>query len=323
MKYPMLNNWLTFRRRDANTYEVRDHLFDEDFTMGAELVRFARRLDGARSPYRVDPALSRAEVRWMMRELEENELVRRSRVLTAGLGTVLFALWFPRPTRRLRGVCRVCNALLQLLWLPVFAAGTALFFRELPIPNADYTIPGCLLGFAAGIVLHEAAHAAAGIAYGAPVFEFGVTIRNFLPGAYVMLDCSGVKSRLRRIQINAAGIEAGMLLTGVCLLLACAAPALGAALLCAGLNNLLLAMVNIIFADGLDGMSILEDLLGIEGLADSAREIVSNRALRRRLLGAGATGRAVIAVGVLIRVLQLALPLLIALNVFEVIACFV
>lgn len=322
MKYPMFNNWLTFRRESRDTYAVHNHVLDEDFEIDARLMRFARRLNGKRDPYRIDPSLSRAEVEWMLDELDENELVRHSRVLTAGLGTVLCALWFPKPNKRMRAVCRVCNALLLLLWLPVFAAGTALFFRLLPIPNTDWALTGFILGFAAGLVLHEAAHAFAGIAYGAPVFEFGVTIRNFLPGAYVMVDSPLLKSRGQRIQVNAAGVEMNLLLTGVCLLLSCAVPALGAAFLYAGLDNFLLAMFNIIFVDGLDGMSVLGDLLGIEDLTDSAREIVTNRALRKQLRAAGPVGHVVIAVSVLVRVLQFALPLLILLNVLEVVACF-
>ena len=35
MRYPMLNNWLVFFRKNQYEYDVHDCLYDEDFTMGS------------------------------------------------------------------------------------------------------------------------------------------------------------------------------------------------------------------------------------------------------------------------------------------------
>ena len=38
MRYPMLNNWLVFSRKNQYEYDVHDCLYDEDFTMGVTIA---------------------------------------------------------------------------------------------------------------------------------------------------------------------------------------------------------------------------------------------------------------------------------------------
>ena len=54
----------------------------------------------------------------------------------------------------------------------------------------------------------------------------------------------------------------------------CAIPSVGAFLLNSKIGNILLAVVNITFGGGLDGVSILSELLGNENLVEDTKKIV-------------------------------------------------
>ena len=103
----------------------------------------------------------------------------------------------------------------------MFIIGVLFFIRDLPIINTDCMWLGNILGIVFGALLHELGHAFAGLTYGARVFEMGVMINAILPGAYVLMDSQRVQSKMKRIQIYAAGVESNALFAGVCLLIAC------------------------------------------------------------------------------------------------------
>ena len=48
MRYPMLNNWLVFSRKNQYEYDVHGRPYDEDFTMGVTIAAIARKLNGHR-----------------------------------------------------------------------------------------------------------------------------------------------------------------------------------------------------------------------------------------------------------------------------------
>ena len=133
---------------------------------------------------------------------------------------------------------------------------------------------GLLFGLAAGLFFHEAAHAAAGIAYGAHVCEFGLMLYLLLPGAYVIMDEKNVKSTVKRIQIYAAGVEANFVLTGICLLLAVAVPSLFWMFSQAALCNGFLAVFNLSVMGGLDGMKIFSEVMGNRDLLGTVLDVL-------------------------------------------------
>ena len=247
MRYPKLNNWLVFRRKDEITYDVRDCLNDEELTMGVTIAGFARKLDGKHDPFQVDDTLTWEEVIGMLYALEEHGLLRHSMVLSSSGGSVYRTLWFPRNCPLVRTLAALCNSALEALWLPTFAFGLWLYAKCMPPVNSDQILMGSVLGIVFGAMLHELAHASAGLAYGARVFEVGVMLEWFIPGVYVLMDAENVRSRLKRVQISTAGAEANMLLAGMCFVLACVHPDVGTAMLCAAVSNVLLAVLNITF----------------------------------------------------------------------------
>lgn len=322
MRYPMLNNWLVFSRKNQYEYDVHDCLYDEDFTMGVTIAAFARKLDGHRNPYSINMGLTKAEINHMLKQLREHDLLRYGRSLDAGSGAH-YTLWFIKRNPLLMEVARLWNCLLMLSWLPVFIFGVLFFIRDLPIINTDCMWLGNILGIVFGALLHELGHAFAGLTYGARVFEIGIMINALLPGAYVLMDSQSVQSKMKRIQIYAAGVESNALFAGVCLLIACAIPYAGAFLLNAAIGNIILALVNITFGGGLDGASILSELLGIENLVEDTKKVVLNRRIRRKLRSKGMPGYALIAVSVVVQILQITIPVIIGWNIVEAITCFV
>lgn len=322
MRYPMLNNWLVFSRKNQYEYDVHDCLYDEDFTMGVTIAAFARKLDGHRNPYSINMGLTKAEINHMLKQLREHDLLRYGRSLDAGSGAH-YTLWFIKRNPLLMEVARLWNCLLMLSWLPVFIFGVLFFIRDLPIINTDCMWLGNILGIVFGALLHELGHTFAGLTYGARVFEIGIMINALLPGAYALMDSQSVQSKMKRIQIYAAGVESNALFAGVCLLIACAIPYAGAFLLNAAIGNIILALVNITFGGGLDGASILSELLGIENLVEDTKKVVLNRRIRRKLRSKGMPGYALIAVSVVVQILQITIPVIIGWNIVEAITCFV
>lgn len=322
MRYPMLNNWLVFSRKNQYEYDVHDCLYDEDFTMGVTIAAFARKLNGHRNPYSINMGLTKAEINHMLKQLREHDLLRYGRSLDAGSGAH-YTLWFIKCNPLLIKVARLWNCSLMLSWLPVFIFGVLFFIRDLPIINTDCMWLGNILGIVFGALLHELGHAFAGLTYGARVFEIGIMINALLPGAYVLMDSQSVQSKMKRIQIYAAGVESNALFAGVCLLIACAIPYAGAFLLNAAISNIILALVNITFGGGLDGASILSELLGIENLVEDTKKVVLNRRIRKKLRSKGMPGYSLIAVSVVVQILQITIPVIIGWNIVEAITCFV
>lgn len=323
MHYPMINNWLVFKRLSEYEVKVNDCLCDDEYILGWDIACFARKLNGKRNPYTIDSRYSRTEVDHMLNALREHDLLRDNNVLTKEFGTIFYTLWIPKYSRKLRVFANVYSLALDLLWLPIFCLGVWLYCQNYPLGGETFYFLGSLGGIIAGAFLHELGHMFTGLRYGARVFEMGVMIQHFMPGAYVLLENDKVKSKKGRVAINAAGVKSNVLFAGVCLLLAYAAPGIGMPLLIAAINNVILALINVIFVAGLDGTSIIEEYLGILNIASAGKAVLFSKKHRSLLLSKGLTGYAVIAVGMVIQLLQLAFPLLIGINLLEMVSCFV
>lgn len=321
MEYPRLNNWLVFQRAGPDGYRVTDFISDETFTMGWRIAQFARRLDGKTDPYSISADLSEEEVHNLLVILEQNGLLRHDGFLVKSFGTVYRTLWIPKITPSLRAAAFLCNLLLRLLWIPLLLTGVLAGWLRFPEFSGGYVLAGYFGGFLAGLVLHEFGHAFACLSSGGRLFEMGVMVRSFLPGAYVLIDTRGVKSCMKRVQIFAAGIQMNLLLAGLSLLLGAVFPGAGDALFGSAVANIIVALMNLILLDGFDGMAILSELLGIDDPVSDARRVLCSGRLRQRLRKRGLSGTATIALGLVIALLQIALPLLYLVSILEVIGC--
>lgn len=286
-RYPKINNWLSFNEIGFGEYEATDYLTDETYILGDRIAWFAMRLDGRTDPFSVSKRLSAQEVKTMLRELDRNGLLRRSMVLDTSARGLYYTLWTPKAKRETGRISFVLNRLLMILFLPVFLLGCVSFFTVFPDLSGRAAVPIAVIGGLAGLALHEIAHAVASLACGGRVFEIGLMLQLPFSGAYVMTDDSKVKGALKRAQIDAAGIEANLLLAGLAFLLGAVLPWNTKGFFYAALINAELALMNVLLIDGLDGAGIMSELLGIRSLGKTAKTFFRDRrkSFRRRRAG--------------------------------------
>ncbi|OUP21432.1 hypothetical protein B5F29_02820 [Lachnoclostridium sp. An196] len=214
-----------------------------------------------------------------------------------------------------RGAAGVLNRLLMLSFCPLLWAGVHMLFDGswcAAASSADGAAsfwPGILVGYVSGIVLHELAHVCACLAYGGRVLGGGLMFRYFIPQVYVNIDWECVRSRLKRVQILAAGIECNFALAGFFLLLLKTGLFSREFLQNAATVNFILGVLNTSLADGLDGMQIYEQILGEENMVRKARRLLGDRESRRRLRSRKVNGYAVLLQCYLTVGMQLLLPL--------------
>lgn len=262
--YPKMDHYLIFKRKDADTVEVSNEIYEMEWEMDIEAARFLHALDGETDPYRISSYMSREEVDQLLEVLEDEWLLADDdKIIPLGFGTALIPLWTPKITRWYRLIGSLWNKILLFCWIPVFICGIWIFLMQ--DWNESWNTLGIVERFfivIIGVALHELSHIAACLSYGGRFYELGIMTYCFFPGAYVMITFDNVKKRMKRVQISAAGIESNVLLAGVCLCLLKTGWINTTALLYGAFINVLLAVGNCSLIGDLDGMGICEELLG-------------------------------------------------------------
>lgn len=324
----MLANYIRFKRISSDYAEdfceAYNYLTDRRCKLDLRTAAFAHKLNGFRDPYKVDKRLSAEEVDDMLDTLNFYEIVRDKRFISKSVIDFMMTVWRPKVTQSMRVAAFFLNHLLLISWLPVLVIGILLFSKNMYMIDDDYMLIGVYLGTLVGLVLHEIGHAVATLGCGGKLFEMGVMMRLFIPGAYVLSDLKHVKSRFYRIQVHAAGVETNFGLVGISLILSTMCYSFGGIFLGAAISNLILALVNSTFANGLDGAHIIGELLcGDLDFVDKARKIVKSKRVRNRFKRKGINGRVTIAVSYIIIGLQIFLPMIYIFNIMQVIKCFI
>lgn len=322
MGYPVLADWIRFKRISEDEYLIIDLLNDKKIETDADTVWFARQLDGKRNPYEIGRQRPGVDVSLLWDELEAEHVIRDKRFLSKFFLYLLVTVWKPRVTAGLRLFSFFVNGLLLITWLPLLVFSVCYAVNNLYDLSGDYIVLGTLFGLAVGIVLHELGHMFACLAYGGRVFEVGVMLQFLLPGAYVLLNSSNIKKRMRRIQVSAAGVEMNFVLTSVFLLLSVAFVELSGFFFGAAIQNAFLGFLNLTFVNGFDGMTIMSELLGTDELMDKVKSILKSRRKMKILVDGGVSGKATLAACYALKAIQVALPLIFALNIVGVISCF-
>jgi len=321
--YPKLRSWLLFKKNPDGQYTVRDCYREMEFTVGSGIAYFARKLDGKTDPFTILPGCPRREVQEMLDTLNENEFLRYGRVLDSSKGSITYSLIMPKKYRTDSIIPVLVNYLLLILWLPTLLFGLNCFIQKLPDIDNGSALLGQWIAIIIGAILHEAAHASAALCYGGRVFEAGALLMNYMPGAYVMIDDAPVKKRLQKVQILAAGVEMNMLLSGIGWLLCVYVPSQSGFFFGFAFGNLLLALLNLTFGEGLDGMAAMGKLLGIEcSFVALAKYTLTHKEEWIRLLKAGPHGIVELLICCLLVVLQLVMPAIYLMYILELIECF-
>lgn len=325
MNYPMMDHCLTFKRKDRKTVEVKNNILKMSWEMDVNTACFLRALDGSTNPYTIDPNMSRREVDELMETLEEEWLLDDGeRIVHLGMGSVLIPLWRPKVTRWDRFLALIWNKALMLFWIPTFALGVRILLDRNwnGVGGRFGLLQGCLL-FIVGMFLREISHAAACLSYGGHFYEMGIMTHCFLPGAYVMITYDNVRNRFRRAQISAAGIEGNLLLTGICLCLLKAGFFNSVGLLAGALLNVITAVFNCALLEQMDGMGICGEFLGEEDFVSKAKKLIWDEDGKAILRYRGINGRITIMACYLIVLMQMLLPIVLAMNVFSIVSVFI
>lgn len=323
MKYPQLNSWLLYKKLDENNYEVKDCRASTFYKFDIDEIRFFRQLDGKTDPYSIDTPMCELEVRRLLRFLKRKDLIRSSRIQKSFL-SLNISLFKIKCSKRGRKIAFALNFLLMISFLPVFVFGLSFLFNnstQLNIQGFEI-ITGSIFGMLVGLLLHEVGHALAAAGYNAHLFEAGLII-GLASGAYVALDYDNIKRRFRRIQILAAGIEINLFLAGVSCIFSILIYSMSSFFFAIAWVNFALAVINMLCISGLDGCSIMEELIGTKNIMFNAVDFVFDKNLRSNLVKQGdITGCIKIASSFIGAVCQLAYPLLIIVNILGVISCF-
>lgn len=323
MRYPKMDRYLAFKRKDSNTVKVSNEVYELSWEMDIWVARFLHKLDGKTNPYKIDPYMNRTEVAHLLEILEEAELLDDGeRVFSMGIGSIIVPLWSPKVTQWYRLIGRLWNKVLMLCWLPIFFLGLVEFLtQEWTGPESAFgTFYGYLI-FAFGILLHELSHAAACFDYGGSFYELGIMTHYFLPGAYVMISYDNVKNRMKRAQISVAGIESNMLLAGICLCLLKMGWFNPVALLFGAFLNVITAVFNCSLLEGLDGIKIYQEFLGKDFL-EKAKRLIRDPKGKRKIRRRGINGKVTIIACYLIVIMQVLLPITLLINVFSIVSVF-
>lgn len=263
MKYPKIIDTLLYKRIDKSTYHVKNGITGVVYEIGTDIVRFMNKLDGKTDPFMINTCLSDFEIEEVLDFLWANELVTKKKLRKIGFLTYGIPLFKVKTTQKMRIVSKILNFLLMISFVPIFIVGLYAvkdIYNMVDQNSLSYLI-GLYVGIGLGILLHECAHASAGLGYNAHLFTYGFMIGR-TPGAFVELDDEHIKSSLKKAQISAAGIEMNLLLCGISMICMCLFNSALSLLGGIAFSNLLLASVNLLPIIGVDGSQIVNNLIG-------------------------------------------------------------
>ena len=274
-KYPKRKSYIKlFKDKSTNQFMFYDYVEEDAFKLSRDEYVIARGLDGKTDPFTIDPKMPACRVREVLFNLKHiYKMTTKNRIERTDLFSWNLTLIDFKKTNKFSGlICRILTYFQLLLTIPITVLGVYLL---LSADNFSYSLAynfnfieyfiGLIIFMLIGVIFHEAGHAISGVAFGAKLFEAGITFGVI--GAYVMMssDKKSVKSRMQRLQINAAGIQNNLLLSGVLMILAHNACGNLYYLLFGGsIMNLTLAFANMLFVRGVDGYYIVTEILEVE-----------------------------------------------------------
>lgn len=332
MKYPILSNWIVYKKiLDYDVYVVKDYVLENKFVISAEKMKFAKKLDGKTNPYSIKGGMSRVETSELIEELDQLGVIRTDHgVISRGLNGYTRTLVRTKNTRCKRHVSELLNYLLMILFVPALIGGIYVYFKADYVRYSDLSAVEQILhrystvfiwvlnilAVICGGVIHELCHGIACRAYGGRVFEYGFMLEG-LPGFYTLMDDSRVKSRFRKIQILAAGVEGNILFVGCLLMITGLFPGIQSFLFVAAITNVVMTIINLMAMKSTDGYRILMLLIGMDDTDDleKAKDMLKSRKRRQMLVDDGLYGYAKLTACYMIVWLQRVFPMLILLEV--------
>jgi len=311
-------NWAVLKRRE-NGVLARNCLTEEETVLTERQARYLLKLNGDRDPMKIK-GYSREECMEYYSIFEDLFFIREPGRHIETDAEKLYTLYVPEKKRTRSAVPKILNFLLMVSCVPMFVFG---LYRMLDCGGTicdGHFLAGYLGGMLSGMILHEAGHAVSCLGYHGRWLEAGILQSFLFPGAYVLLDMSEVKDRLKKVQINLAGVEMNLLLAGVLLFILSYTDTRSplyewtGAMLYAVFQNVFLVFINLTFMEGLDGEHVISLLLGDKPVVKNAKmhlKCMMNRKKRRRYFKEmGIAGAANVCVSVAVMLYQIIIPLL-------------
>ncbi len=335
MKYPILSNWISCERiSDSDAYRVKNRVWDKECILSAQELWLAGKLDGKTDPYSLDRQKNRTEVKQLIDKLTVAGVIDAGRGLKyVGGGMLVKSLVKARNSRMIRLLSRFLNTFLMAAFLPMLVFGRLVYSNiRLPVEMElsafesflyenrwNAMIAASILGILTGSLIHELCHANACRAYGGEVFEYGIVISIF-PGFYTMMNPSVISSRLKKIQVMAAGIEGNVLYSGILYFLSALFPGAYYLLAMMATVNLFVGMLNLFVCRDLDGMRILMQLIGMEEAnpMPKIKRALRSKKKRKKLKSEGLTGYMKLTAGYMLVCAQWAMPPLLLLDILVI-----
>lgn len=192
--------------------------------------------------------------------------------------------------RKVRGVCKLLNAVLPVGAFLALVAGIALrvlYALSDGVEDMDSFNMLLYVGLlVASVVLHELAHLWAAISYGYPVIEAGVLFENvFAICFYVTHGSKPNATKAEEIQVALAGIEANILTMGACLIACVLYEAQSTTFYLATFMQMSLVISNLIPSKEIvDGEVALNTLFNVKSIYAVARKWTRSKKQRRKLI---------------------------------------
>lgn len=220
--------------------------------------------------------------------LEKRKIITTSRFVFNGLLNRFIILAIGKRSHSIRFLCQVANRVLSCASIPffLFAATMMAIFGNKGYSGFQTSVYYGLLILS--IAAHEAGHLSTAVSYGYDVTDIGLLLLGIVPiGAYVAYNEKPSAPKNERIQLSLAGIEANLFVAGIFMLLSMVCRSLSFTFAMSAFVNVLMATINAMPINGLDGGSALGSMLGVENVSTFAKEMVLNHRKRRRLMHSG------------------------------------
>lgn len=326
-KFPCMSNWVTLKRTSDGVI-ARNGATDDETLLSEREARYLKSLNGDRDIFKIK-GYSRNECVKYYEHLDACLLIRDEGRTMELDGAHIHTVYIPNRKSTNSIIPKILNFLLLISFLPVLFYGIYLIIdKGVYWGDADAffinMVLGYGLGIGAGVVLHEIGHATACLSYQGKLFEVGIMTKGIMPGAYVLIDDYGIDSRLKKTQINMAGIEMNLLIAGLMMIMMVKVDATSClfrykiAMYYIAIQNIFGALLNICLTEGLDGEHTISSLMGTS-VVDAAKANILQMTTRKNrkeyFSKTGITGVANICTSVLIMAFQLVIPMLIIANI--------
>ena len=289
-------NWVVLKRAKDNVV-AQNCLLNESIMLSGREAMYLTKLNGNRNPYRI-VGFSDQECIYYYAHLKKEMLIRKGKKLYAGDGIKIYTIFIPKKKTTKSIITKMMNKLLCMLFLPVFLYGLYCVYQQgtqFEISENIFlsTILGYILGVFGGVIFHEGGHIIACLSNRKGRWiEAGVMLSGRIPCVYVALDDSEIQNRLKKVQVNMAGIEMNLFLAGIMMMwwvniaensfLFDWRPAI----LQVAIQNIFLALINITFCENLDGEYAISTIVGhaVDEVAQANIRQMFTKAKRKRYI---------------------------------------